>query len=255
LVSSLYRYRWLLYELVLRDIVLRYRGSVLGFIWTFLNPLLAMGVYTLVFSIYLRVGIPNYAVFLLSGLLPWLWFAGALGMGATSIVDGRMYVSRSVFSPILLVLVPICSQAVNFVLSIPLLFGIEAIFGVHVGWPIVVLPVLVGIQFLLILGLLMSLATMNVFFRDLQQLMTTILSLLFYLAPIIYPLASVPAAFRPFVFINPMAALAIGYQDVFFYDRLPDPALTAYAFAVAVVLCLVGRGVFNRYRDAFADYA
>ena len=228
---------------------------MLGFVWTFLNPLLTMGVYTLVFSIYLRVGIPNYAVFLLSGLLPWLWFAGAISMGATSIVDGRMYVSRSVFSPILLVLVPICAQAVNFLLSIPLLFAIAAIFGVHIGWPIVVLPVLMGIQFLLLLGILMTLATMNVFFRDLQQLMTTILSLLFYLAPIIYPLASVPAAFRPFVFFNPMAALVVGYQDIFFYNRLPDPILTAYALAVALVLCVIGRSVFNRYRDAFADYA
>lgn len=255
MVYSLYRYRWLLYELVLRDIVLRYRGSVLGLAWTFLNPLLTMAVYTLVFSIYLRVGIPNYAVFLLSGLLPWLWFAGAISAGATSIVDGRMYVSRSVFSPILLLLVPVCSQAVNFLLSIPLFFGIAAIFGVHVGWPILVFPVLMGIQFLLVLGILMTLATLNVFFRDLQQLTATILSLLFYLAPIIYPLQSVPAAFRPFVFVNPMAALTIGYQDILFYDRLPSPVLTGYAFAVALVLCAIGRGVFNRYRDAFADYA
>jgi len=255
LVQSIYRFRWLLFELVFRDIVLRYRGSVLGFVWTILNPLLTMAVYTLVFSVYLRVPTPHYAVFLLSGLLPWLWFGSALSMGTTSIVDGRIYVSRSVFAPILLVMVPICSNAVNFLLSVPLLFAIAAILGVQVGWPLLMLPIVMAIQFLLSLGIVLMLATYNVFFRDLQQLMITVLSLLFYLAPIIYPLEAVPAQFQPFVYFDPMAALIVAYQDMFFYNRFPDPHLLGFALLTSLALVAVGTRVFDHYKDAFPDYA
>src|SRR5215469_3718221 len=93
----LYRFRWLLVELVLRDLRLRYRGSVLGFAWTLLNPLFFMAIYTLVFSVYLRVPIPHYPLFLLSGLVPWTWFATAIQQGATAIVDGRLYVGKTTF--------------------------------------------------------------------------------------------------------------------------------------------------------------
>jgi ABC-type polysaccharide/polyol phosphate export permease len=255
IVGSVYRFRWLLFELVYRDIALRYRGSVLGFLWTILNPLLAMLVYTLVFSVFLRVAIPHYALFLLSGLLPWIWFASSISMGATSIVDGRIYVSRSVFAPVLLVMVPICSNLINFVLSIPLFFALAAFFGVPIGLPLLVLPVVIAIQFVLLLALVLMLATYNVFYRDLQQLMVTILSLIFYLAPIFYPLASVPSNFRPFVFLNPMAALVVTYQDIFYYDRVPSLKLLGYALAVSLVLLYIGMRVFDRYKDAFADYA
>jgi lipopolysaccharide transport system permease protein len=255
IVGSVYRFRWLLFELVYRDIALRYRGSVLGFLWTILNPLLAMLVYTLVFSVFLRVAIPHYALFLLAGLLPWIWFASSISMGATSIVDGRIYVSRSVFAPVLLVMVPICSNLVNFILSIPLYFALAAFFGAPLGLPLLFLPVIVAIQFVLLLAIVLMLATYNVFYRDLQQLTVTILSLVFYLAPIFYPLESVPSNFRPFVFLDPIAALVVAYQDIFYYNQLPSLKLMGYALAVSLVLLLIGTRVFDHYKDAFADYA
>ena len=255
MVQSVYRYRWLLYELTVRELTLRYRGSVLGVAWTFLNPLLAMLVYTLVFSVYLRLPIPHYAVFLVSGLLPWLWFASAISAGASSVVDGRTYVGRAIFEPAILIFVPILSNGINYLLSVPLLLAVAAFFGVPVGWPIVTLPVLIAIQALLTLGILLSLATLNVFYRDLQQLMVTILGLAFYLAPIFYPLTSVPERIRPFLFIDPMVPLVLGYQNIFYYDRLPSALLTAYALAAALFFCAIGRRVFNRYKHAFADYA
>jgi lipopolysaccharide transport system permease protein len=255
LVRSVYRYRWLLYELTLRELTLRYRGSALGFIWTFLNPLLAMLVYTLVFSVYLRLPIPHYAVFLISGLLPWLWFSSSLTSGTSSIVDGRSYVGRAVFAPVILVVVPILSNGVNYVLSVPLLLAAAGYFGVNIGWPILVLPVVMGVQALLTLGILLTLATLNVFYRDLQQLMTVVLNLAFYLCPVIYQVTSVPEAIRPYLLIDPMVALVLCYQNIFYFDRLPNPLLLAYAFGAALVLCGLGKNVFNRYKDAFADYA
>ena len=99
------------------------------------------------------------------------------------------------------------------------------------------------------------LATYNVFYRDLQQLTVTILSLVFYLAPIFYPLESVPSNFRPFVFLDPIAALVVAYQDIFYYNQLPSLKLMGYALAVSLVLLLIGTRVFDHYKDAFADYA
>ena len=254
MVQSLIRYRWLLYELVIRDLVLRYRGSVLGFVWTLLNPLLFMLVYTLVFSVYFKSGIANFPVFLIAGLIPWQWFGTAVALGTSSIVDGGMYVGKAVFAPAILVVVPVFSNLVNFLLSLPILLVIAVLFGMHIGWPILVLPVLVGIQFMLTVGILMLLATVNVFFRDLQQLIAIILQLLFYLTPIFYPIGAVPERVRPLLFINPMAPIILGYQRIFYYDMLPSWKLTAYALVVSLVVFAVGRYVFNRYQDAFADF-
>ena len=239
----------------MRDVVLRYRGSVLGFLWTFLNPLLMMIVYTLVFSVYLRVALPHYAVFLVSGLLPWLWFGAAIGLGASSISDGRVFIGKAVFAPIILVLVPIFSNAVNYLLSVPMLLAIDALFRVPVGWPLLALPLLVAIQFMLTLGILLFVATFTVFYRDLQQLVSTILVLLFYLAPIFYPITSVPSQFRPYLFLDPMVSLELSYQKLFYYNQWPDPKLLLYAIVSAAALCYAGAAVFSRYKDAFADYA
>ena len=239
----------------MRDLTLRYRGSALGFAWTFLNPLLQMLVYTLVFSVYLRIPIAHYAVFLIAGLLPWLWFSTSVAAGTSSIVDGRSYVGHTIFAPVILLVVPILSNGVNYLLSVSLLLAVAAYFGVPVGWQIVALPVLMAIQMLLTFGIVLSLASLNVFYRDLQQLMITILGLAFYLAPIFYPLTQVPANIRPFLFIDPMVPLILGYQNIFYYGRLPNPSETLYALVAAAVLWAIGNRVFARYQDAFADYA
>ncbi|MHB8144817.1 MAG: ABC transporter permease [Vulcanimicrobiaceae bacterium] len=255
MLQVLYRYRWLLYELVVRDLVLRYRGSVLGFVWTILNPLLFMAIYTLVFSVYLRIGIAHYAVFLIAGLVPWQWFASSVQAGTSSIVDGRMFVGKTVFAPIILVLMPVLSNLVNFLFSLPILVAVVLIFHVPLGWSILALPLLLGIQFLLTSGIVMFLATLNVFFRDLQQLIAVVLLLLFYLTPIFYSLSSVPERFRPYVLGNPVAALIVSYQDIFYENSFPSWRHLLYALLASAALFYAGRAVFERYKDSFADYA
>jgi lipopolysaccharide transport system permease protein len=142
LLAELYRARWLIYELVSRDLRLRYRGSALGFGWTLLNPLLFMGVYILVFGTFLHLGFHNFALYLLSGNLAFLWFSGALNQGTGAILAGRMYVGKTVFPTQVLILVPVLSGAVNFVLSLPILLIADVVFGQHLGWSLVYLPLL-----------------------------------------------------------------------------------------------------------------
>ena len=254
MILSLYRYRWLLYELVLRDLIQRYRGSALGFLWTLLNPVLFMGVYTLVFSVYLRAGVDHYALFLVSAMVPWLWFASSIQQGTNSIIDGRMYVGKAAFAPVVLIFVPVLSNLVNFLLTLPFLFVVVALSHHKVGLPLIVLPLLIAIQFLLTLAALLFTATFNVFYRDLQQLVPIALLLMFYLIPIFYPLSSVPEAIQPFILANPFASIALAYQHIFYQIAWPYFNLLAYTTLTALVLFAVGVAVFARYEETFTEY-
>lgn len=254
MVGSIYRYRWLVWELVARDLILRYRGTILGFLWTLLNPLLFVAAYTLVFSVFLKNGMPNFAVFLLCGMIPWQWFTSAITAGTLSILDGRMYVGKSVFRPAVLIFVPIFSNFVNYLLFLPLLIGVAAIMHVQVGLPLLALPLLILIQLILTAGLLFMTATFNVFFRDLQQLLGTLLMLMLFLSPIFYTIDQVPAAYRPYVLANPMAPVLMGYQSIFYYDAWPDMRLLAYALAASLAILWLGLMVFKRFEDALPDY-
>jgi len=252
--TKIFRYRWLALELIARDLKLRYRGSALGFAWTLLNPLLFMGVYVLVFGIYLKIGIPNYAVYLLSGLLPWVWFSNALMQGTTAILDGRMYVGKTIFPAEALVLVPVCSNFVNFLFSLPVLVAVVVLFHGSLGLPLLALPAIVVIQMIFTLAVLFFVATLNVFYRDFQQLMTYAVMLFFYLTPIFYQASHVPPAIRPFVEASPIAVLVRGYQQVFYANEWPDLASFAYLLVVAVVLLVLGHAFFKRHKESFGEY-
>jgi lipopolysaccharide transport system permease protein len=253
-LHTLVRYRWLLYELVMRDLALRYRGSVLGFAWTLLNPILFMVVYTLVFSVYLRSGIHAFPLYLLSGMIPWMWIASAVSQAVTSIIDGRAYVGKSLLPTELLVLVPVLSNGVNFLITIVLLFPVSYALGVNASWALLFLPLLFAIQLCVTLGISFFVATFNVFFRDLQQLVGYALMAVMFLTPMFYERASVPANLQFMVTFSPVAALIAGYQNVFYYGIPPrwQDLLFAAAFGAAVLA--IGLAYFNRNRDAFGEY-
>jgi lipopolysaccharide transport system permease protein len=250
----LYNYRWLLYELVLRDLRLRYRGSALGFAWTLLNPLLFMAIYTLVFSVYLRIPIAHYPLFLLSGLIPWTWFAAAVQQGTTAILDGRHYVGKTTFPTEVLLAVPVFANAVNFVLSLPVLLLLSVAFKVHVAAAVLALPVLFIIQTAITFALVQLLATFNVFYRDLQQLVLYAVTALFYLTPIFYTVAQVPERFKFMLGWNPFAALIVSYQDIFYYGVFPTASDIGFASLIALLLLLLAQGSFLRYRESFSQY-
>ena len=254
LLLLLYRYRWLVYELVVRDLTLRYRGSFLGFAWTLLNPVLFMGVYVLVFGVYLNIGIPDYAVFLLSGLLPWTWFATSMAQGTSSILDGRMYVGKTIFPAEVLVVVPVVSNFLNFMLSLPLLLVVAWCFHRPVGLALVELPLIVACEALISTALLFFFATLTVFYRDFQQLVNYIVLLLFYLIPIFYPLARVPDAMRPFVRANPLAEMVLAYQNIFYDGKFSDPWSLAYLIFVSLVLVAAGHATFAKKRESLGEH-
>lgn len=252
--NRILRYRWLLAEFVSRDLRLRYRGSVLGFAWTLLNPLLFMAVYTLVFGVYLRIGIKNYPVYLLSGLMAWNWFASAVQAGTSSILDGRMYVGKTVFPTEVLIFVPVISNLVNFLLSLPFLCIVIFLYHQPLGWPLMLLPLLILAQGILTAGILFMFATLNVYFRDFQQLVVYLVMLLFYMIPIFYTAEAIPDRIRPWVLANPLAVLIEAYQAVFYYNRFPDLSQLVYLGFGTLVVFLAGRAVFIRHRENMGEY-
>ncbi len=253
-LRNLFRFRWLIVEFIVRDLRLRYRGSIAGFLWTVLNPVLFMGIYALVFGVFLNVGTERYPVFLLSGLVPWSWFSMSILQGATSIQDGRMYVGKTVFPTEVLIAVPVLSNMLNFVLSLPLLVIIELAFRMAPGPSVLILPLIVAIQCILTVGILLIVATYNVFYRDLQQIIGILVMFVFYLNPIFYPLDRIPQKLRLFASLDPVTPLILGYQDIFYRGTWPAPLPLAYAAACAILVYALGQYVFNRHRDAFAEY-
>ena len=250
---TLYKQRELIGVLVAKQLKLRYRGTLLGFVWTLLNPLLLMLVYTLVFSVYFRVDIEHYPAFLFAGLLPWLWFASSVQQGITCILDGAGLVTRSQFPAEVLPVVTVISNAVNFLLTLPLLFAFLLVYHVRLGPSLLALPVLIGLQLLLCLGLALIGAAVNVHFRDLQHIIIHVLTVLQFLTPVFYPVSFIPDALRPWALINPLAVLMSGYHDVLYYGRAPDWTSLLGLLVFGGVVLSLATVMFNRYRRTFAE--
>jgi homopolymeric O-antigen transport system permease protein len=262
-LAELYRFRALILTLVLRDLRARYRGSLLGFLWSFLNPLMLMLVYVLVFAVYLRVPMEHYAVFLFTGLLPWLWFSASLGHATGVIVGSGSLVKRILFPAEILPLVSVLSNLANLLFSLPLLFLFLLLFGIPVGPVVAFLPLLLLVQLLLTVGLALPLAALNVHLRDVEQILANGLVLLFFLSPILYPVATVPQTLhlrgvltvplRPLYFLNPVAGLVQGYQNIIFFNRSPHWIHLGMVAVAAVIVFWGGYRVFDHLRDGLAE--
>ena len=252
-IKALYKFRALVSALVGRHLSMRYRGSVLGFLWTFLNPLCLMLVYTLVFSYYMRFSQPHYAIFLFVGLLPWIWLSSGLLEGTSSIVGGGHLITKSMFPAHVLPLVAVLVNFVNFLLSLPLLFIFMWVSGLAFHWTLLLLPVLFILQALFLYGATLLLASLNVYFRDVQHLLGNILTFLFFLCPIIYPPESVPERLRFTLELNPLALFTTFYHELILEGSVPRVGLVLYLSTFVAMALLAGHLVYERYRERFAE--
>lgn len=249
----IYRFRWLLYEMVKRDLKLRYRGSVLGVAWTLLNPILFMGVYTLVFSVFMKSTIEHYPLFLLSGLIPWMWFSSSISQSVGSVVGGGSYIGKTLMPAELLVLVPVLSNGVNFLVTMLLFLAVSLVLGVNVIWAFAFLPALIAIELFTTIGISMLVATVNVFFRDLEQIVSYVLTAAFFLTPIFYTRSAVPENLQFLVTFNPLAGLIGSYQAVLYRASLPGASDLLSSAAFCIIVLIVGCTYFNAMRDGLGE--
>lgn len=252
-LATLYKYRDLILSLIGKELKGRYRGSVLGMLWTFLNPLLLLLVYALVFSVYMRVQVENYAVFVFAGLLPWIWFSSAVMEGVNAVVVSGDLITKSMFPAEILPLVKVASTFVNFLFSLPLIFVFMLIYGIPFGASLIWLPLLVITQLLFTLGFVYILSVVNVLFRDTQHILANFLTLWFFLCPIIYPATQVPAEWRFTFYLNPMAIMTLGYQDVLINGANPEFLPVLLTLLMGVFITFAGMVIFERYKETFAE--
>ncbi len=257
--KQLLRYRALVQSLVARELKARYRGSVLGFFWSFVNPLLLLLVYSFVFTVVLPGVHPRelepFALFMFCGILPWTWFSSSLLEASNVLITGGNLIRKVLFPAEVLPIVTVLAGLVHFALGLPIL----AAFLVYYRVPVVMtdllwFPVVVLIQLLLTLGLALLLSALAVHFRDIRDLLANLLTLWFFATPIIYALTQAPASVRGFLNLNPFTHLAVAYQEVLFREGPFTEWRGLLAVGgVSLAVLAIGYAVFDRLRDTLAE--
>lgn len=251
---ELIKFKGLIAALVNRQLVSRYRGSALGFCWSLLNPLILMLTYTLVFKFYMRFDQENYSIYLFCGLLPWIWLSSGL-IEATSAISGSgSLITKSLFPPQILAVAAILTNFIHYLLSLVLLIIFLFIYQISFTWTWLILPFIFLLQILMMYGVALLTASLNVFYRDVQHLLASLFGFLFFLCPILYSIDIVPARFQWTMKINPLAQLIECYQKVILDGQLPTAYNLITVFIFGLLTYLIGSKVYQNRRESFAEY-
>ncbi len=259
-LAQLVRYRALVQSLVARELKARYRGSVLGFFWSFVNPLLLLLVYSFVFSFVLQSRSPEttpYALFMFCGLLPWTWFSTSLTESSSVLISGGNLIKKVLFPAEVLPIVTVLANMVHFLLGLPILFLFMAVYRRGPDVPgLAWFPVVLLVQLIFTTGIAFLVSALTVHFRDLKDILGNLMTFWFFATPIIYDMSlfdDKPLG-KTLINLNPFTHLAISYQEILFY---PGPVghwkwLVALGGA-SVLLFLAGYFLFDRLRDSYAE--
>lgn len=241
-------------SLVKRDLKSRYKGSVLGFLWMFLNPLLQLFVYTIVFSTIMRMGIEKFYLFFFVALVPWLFFSTCLSAGTTIILNQQDMVKKIYFPREVLPISFTISQFVNMLLSFIVVFIVVAFSGVYIKISVLIfLPLIMLIEFILCLGITFMVSCLTVYFRDLEHILSIVSMAWMYLTPVIYPVEMVPEEFRALFYINPMTSIIIAYRDILYYGKAPHMITLLNATLLGIFVLIIGKFIFSRMQRGFAE--
>lgn len=253
-LKELYAYRQMIYSLVKRDLRGRYKGSVLGFLWTFINPLLQLAVYTVVFSVILRSGIDKFYIFLFVALVPWLFFSTCLSGGSSCIFAQQDMVKKIYFPREVLPISYVVSQFVNMLLTFIIIFVVLIISGIGINIvALLYLPVIFTIEFILALGITMLSSALTVYFRDLEYILGIIGMAWMYLTPIIYPIEQVPEEIKPIFNLNPMTPIITAFRDILYYKEIPQMSTLLHATILGIVILIIGCFAFSKLKRNFAE--
>src|SRR5436190_2704061 len=257
-MKTLFRHRQLIAALTARDLKARYRGSALGYFWSLANPLLLLGVYTLVFTVFFPNKIEPYPLFLFAGILPWTFFSAAVLESTTSISSNAGLIKKVMFPAEALPLVVVLSHLVHFALALPVLFAAMIVYAAlgltTIPVTALLMPFLMILQTIFTAGIVMCVASAAVLLRDLRDIIANLMQLGFFITPIIYLIDNIPSRLlRALLRLNPMTPFVVSYQDVLFWGHLPGLADTLLMVAYAMASMLAGFFVFDRLRDTLAE--
>jgi lipopolysaccharide transport system permease protein len=255
-LRTLFRYRLLIQSLVGRELKARYRGSLLGFFWSFVNPLLLLLTYGLVFTYMLPVtkssAVEPYFLFLFCGILPWSWFNSSLLESSGVLIAGGSLIKKVLFPAEVLPVVTVLTNLVHFLFGLPILAAF-LLFAGRLGPGALLLPLPLLVQLVLTLGLALLVSALTVHFRDIQNILSHLLHLWFFATPVLYPYAEAPPALRALLRLNPMTHVVVSYQDLLFYGSLRHARGLIAAGVAALAFWALGAFFFDRLRDTLAE--
>jgi len=253
LFNDLYLYRELLKNNVKKEVRGKYKGTWLGIIWSFLNPLLMLVVYSLIFPYILRVNVENYTMYLMVALIPWTFFTVTTQIGAGSIVSNAGILKKVYFPREIIPISVVTSGTINYIISSIITIVFLIFSGVGISTTILFFPVLLIIQYIFLLGLTFIFSSVTVYIRDLEHLISIALMVLFYATPIVYTADTLPEKFKWILTINPMAYIIAGYRDILYYQKLPALSDMLIISLVAVVTLLAGFTIFKKLEKNFVE--
>ena len=251
--KELYQYRELLKTNIKKEIRGKYKGSWLGVLWTFLNPLLMLAVYAFVFPYILRVNVDNYTIFMIVALIPWNFFTTAIQSGTGSVVANGNILKKVYFPREIIPISITTSQSVNFLITCIIMAVFIIFSGVGFSAHVLLFPLLVLIQYILILGLTFILSALTVFVRDIDHFVSVILMLGFYATPIVYQGEMLPKKFQIFLKLNPMAQLVEAYRSILYYHRMPDMTMLIIWGLGSVAILVIGYLIFKKLEKSFVE--
>ncbi|MBR0351165.1 MAG: ABC transporter permease [Clostridia bacterium] len=253
IAKDLYNYRELLKTNIKKDVGGKYKNSFLGVLWSFINPLLQIAVYALVFQIILRSNIENYAVYLCCALIPWQYFSSVVLRGAAVVIDNGNILKKVYFPREILPISLVTSEGVNFLISTIIILGFVLISGIGLSINILWFIVILAIQYILSLGIAFIVSSLSVYFRDLIHLLGVFMQLLFYATPIVYSINDVPASFQWLLKLNPMSYLIEGYRAIFYEKTTPNFVSLGIALVLAIAFFGIGYAIFRKLEKGFAE--
>jgi lipopolysaccharide transport system permease protein len=246
-------YRDLIWNLTISDLKIKYQNSILGFGWSLLNPLLMMLVLYAVFINVFRFSQENFALYLLVGLIVWRFFAIGTSTAMVSVVGRPGLVTKIYIPRQILVLSTTLSCFISSILEFCVLIPLIIVFGIKITPGILFFPLVHGIYFFIVYGISLILASLFVYYRDLNQIWDIVVQLGFFLSPIVYPLSIIPTKYIPYYILNPMTVLVETYRNFLIYGSLPGLRSVLYLIFAGIILLLVGTGIFRRLERRFAE--
>jgi lipopolysaccharide transport system permease protein len=263
-LKELHKYRQLIMTLVSRELKARYRGTVFGFLWSFLNPLLLMLVYSVVFGIIMPARWPQfegktvyYSIFLFTGILPWTWFSSSMLESANVLIIYGNLIKKIKFPVESLPIMVVFTNLIHFMLGLPILILFYIVFAKPLTLWILFLPIAIFIQMIFTLGFSFFISALTVHFRDLRDILSNLLTLWFFATPIIYPFDSPHIINRGILkwllWLNPMTHIIEAYQYSFFYGSLPHWKKLGVTVFAGILLFYFGYKIFDKLRDTFVE--
>lgn len=236
-----------------KELKVRYKSSFFGYLWSIANPLLFAMIYYFIFKLIMRVQIPNYTVFIITGLFPWQWFASSTSNSLFSFLANAQIIKKTVFPRSVIPMSNVLMESLHFICTIPVIIIFLYVYDMRPSWDwIWGIPLIGFAQIILMLGVALTLSTLNLFFRDLERFITLGIMLLFYCTPILYSSDMIPQDYRWLIDYNPLANMVISWRDLFMNNTVNYTDI-ATLYGYGIVMLVIGSSIFNKLKYRFAE--